>query len=338
MVDNPALDEAKHAIERIQHFDVNRLPRIAELGERFAFDEAVQPAQEVVELFRKVPADALTELPQRQLNELKDHANSVYSLFDEIANFDNTQAEAMNARTNILNQVKAAYQQKFPILMPYISYGVARTVDFARLESDGRAVLQDIKDKTNGALEEIEKSKAAASDVLAEIKKSAAEHGVTQQAIFFERESTAHDELANTWRGYTRNWAIAIIGYGILSFFLHKIPVIRPTTVAETIAFVASKLLIFAILSYMLILSARNFLSHKHNAVVNKHRQNALMTFNALVAAGGTKEAQDIILGYASACIFSPQDTGYTKHGGPSSSQMPNFVELIPKTNVKLDG
>ncbi len=34
-------------------------------------------------------------------------------------------------------------------------------------------------------------------------------------------------------------------------------------------------------------------------------------------------ESQDIILSHASSCIFSPQDTGYTKHGGANRSQMP---------------
>ncbi|MBV1903702.1 MAG: hypothetical protein KUG58_08710, partial [Marinosulfonomonas sp.] len=125
---------------------------------------------------------------------------------------------------------------------------------------------------------------------------------------------------------------------GVVSFFLHKIPWIAPSGTPEAIIFVASKVLIFAVLTYMLILSARNFLSHKHNAVVNKHRQNALMTFNALVKAGQGKETQDIVLSHASSCIFSPQDTGYTKHGGSNSAQMPNVVDLIPKTTVRVDG
>jgi hypothetical protein len=93
-----------------------------------------------------------------------------------------------------------------------------------------------------------------------------------------------------------------------------------------------SKILIFAVLAYMLLLCARNFLSHKHNAIVNKHRQNALLTFNALVAAAGTEERRDVILTYAAACIFSPQDTGYTKAGAGPQSEMPlNIIQALPK-------
>ena len=87
----------------------------------------------------------------------------------------------------------------------------------------------------------------------------------------------------------------------------------------------------------MLILSAKNFLSHQHNAIVNKHRQNALMTFNALVTAGISKESKDIVLMHAAACIFAPQETGYAKsEGGASASK--TLVEMMPKTLKSGDG
>ena len=47
----------------------------------------------------------------------------------------------------------------------------------------------------------------------------------------------------------------------------------------------ASKVLFFGMVVYALYFSAKNFLSHKHNQVVNTHRQNALMTFQVLVDA-----------------------------------------------------
>ena len=72
----------------------------------------------------------------------------------------------------------------------------------------------------------------------------------------------------------------------------------------------------FAILDYLVLFCARNFLSHKHNTIVNKHRQNALVTFNVLGEAAGKDENRDVILTYVAARIFSPQDTGHIKQGG----------------------
>ena len=82
----------------------------------------------------------------------------------------------------------------------------------------------------------------------------------------------------------------------------------------------------------MLFLCARNFLSHKHNAIVNKHRQNALLTFNALVDAAKSEDRRDVVLTYAASCIFSPQDTGYAKSSGGVSAEAPlNLIQAMPR-------
>ncbi|MBL4730995.1 MAG: hypothetical protein JKY82_00070 [Rhizobiaceae bacterium] len=338
MADETILVESRSSIERIQKFDVSELPRENDLGTSFHFKDAVPHAQRLIELFQKIPLDALNEFPDQQLNVLKQQADSTFSLFEQIAQFDVKQQNAASVQQSIINKIEGSYQAIFNQLMPFISYGVARTVDFSRLEIEGRAALQNIRDKTDEIFEEIDQSKIEAAGILDEIKRTAAEQGVSQQASYFAEESKEHTALADEWKTTTRNWAIGIIVYGFVSFFFHKIPWIAPTGISESIIFIASKILIFAILSYMLILSARNFLSHKHNAVVNKHRQNALMTFNALVSASAGGETQDIILTHASSCIFSPQDTGYTKHGGANNSQMPNIIEMLPKTSIRADG
>lgn len=337
MAENTPLSAAQASLERMQNFDTSQLER-DELGKSFNFRSAIEPADRLKGLFQKVPLGSLNEFPDQQLDKIQKQADSVFNLLEQVEGFDETQANATEARNGIIQSIKDVYQNAFNTLMPFISYGVARTVDFQTLESDGRAVLQSIKDQTDGALKEIDESKSEASNVLDEIKRTAAEQGVSQQAHYFSEEATHHDTEASKWKTTTQRWAAALIIYGIVSFFLHKIPVIAPSGVPEAIIFVASKILIFAVLTYMLILSARNFLSHKHNAVVNKHRQNALMTFNALVNAGQGKETQDIVLSHASACIFTAQDTGYTKHGGSNSGQMPNIIDMIPKATVRMDG
>ena len=334
--DDTPLSNARASLERIQTFDTNTLKR-DELGQSFNFQDAVAPAERLIGIFKKVPGDSLSELPDQLLGQIQKQADAVFNLFDQVHTFDETLPEATNARSTIIKNISDNYQKTFSVLMPFISYGVARTVDFQRLETDGRAALQAIKDQTTTVLEELENSKSEASDALDEIKRTAAERGVSQEAYHFATEADEHATKADEWKATTQYWAIGLLAYGVGSFFLHKIPWIAPDGIEEAIIFVASKVLIFAVLTYMLILSARNFLSHKHNAVVNKHRQNALMTFNALVAASKSGQTQDIVLSHAASCIFSPQDTGYTKHGGANSAQMPNAVDLIPKTTVRVD-
>jgi hypothetical protein len=78
------------------------------------------------------------------------------------------------------------------------------------------------------------------------------------------------------------------------------------------------KQLLFTVISCMLLLSAGDCLSHTHNSIVNKHRHNVLMNFEALTAAAKGGPAKDIVLTDAVACIVAPQEPGYAKS---SSSQ-----------------
>ena len=77
-----------------------------------------------------------------------------------------------------------------------------------------------------------------------------------------------------------------------------------PNNTYETAQLITSKLLIFAVLTYLLILSAKNYLNNKHNSVVNKHRQNSLMTYKAMVDATDDPGSRGAILIQAASCIF----------------------------------
>lgn len=92
-----------------------------------------------------------------------------------------------------------------------------------------------------------------------------------------------------------------------------------------------SKVLTFGVLSFLTYLFAKNFLNHKHNAIVNKHRQNALATYRALVEAAGSPNVADVVLTHASACIFSPQSTGYAGGKTVDGATAKSVVELFGK-------
>ncbi|MEM9781686.1 MAG: hypothetical protein AAF899_04340 [Pseudomonadota bacterium] len=227
-------------------------------------------------------------------------------------------------KENIVNQ----YQTLFDFLHPFISYSASRITDFQSLEAEGRAAVQAIADQTQSLKAQLEKDRQEAERILQEVRAIAAEQGVSQQAIYYGKESEHHEERAEKWRITTLWWASGVIGFAFISLFLHKIPFLSPSNAFDAYQLIASKILIFITLSYMVILSARNFLSHRHNAVINKHRQNALVTFKALVDAGGVKESRDIVLKSLASSVFSPQDTGYVKVASGPASSTSAIVEL----------
>ena len=333
-----ATEDAKKSLSRIQDFDVESLIREEELGTSLNFRNVVPHAVRLIELYKGLSREAVDDLPDSFAEQIRSQADADFNRFQEILEFETTVGNPNEVRDQLIQQIQNAYDATFSTLHPLISYGSSVTLDVQRMENEARAMIQSVQDHTEGIVKELSDTRDQAQGILDDIRKVAAEQGVSQQAIHFKEESESHAEQSEHWRKRTIKLALGLGGYALLTFFLHKIPWIQPETTIQTIQLVASKILVFVVISYMLFLSARNFMSHKHNAIVNKHRQNALATFQALVDAAHEEANQDVILTHASACIFSPQDTGYSKSGSSSSASDQSVVGLLPKTMVKLDG
>ncbi len=158
---------------------------------------------------------------------------------------------------------------------------------------------------------------------------------MTKQAAHFNAEFEHHTTEANRWQGYAVKLAIGLGVFAVISLFLHKVPFLKPETMYDAVQLSISKILIFSVMAYMLFLSAKNFLNHKHNAIVNKHRQNALMTHSALVEASGDEGVRDAVLLQAASCIFSAQSTGYTTGGENESVNQKSMVEILSRPVVQ---
>lgn len=324
-------EEAIESLERVQKFEVEQLPRKADLGTGLNFQKAVGPARTLIELYNQLPASALSFMPENFQQQVKQQADADFQKLNQPLEFDpSTEANPAQVRDNYVNAIAAAYQPAFTKLHPFIAYGVSRVADFQRLETDARAAVQAARDDAAKLIGQLEESKGEAAQILEEVRRVAAEQGVSQQAIFFKDESAGHQTLADAWESRTM-WAAGGLGlYAIASLFIHKIPLLIPKTPYDAFQLLSSNVLIFGVLSYLFFLADNNFLSHKHNSIVNKHRQNALMTFKALADAAGSEESRDVVLTHAASSIFSPQDTGYTKSGSPNGVGR-SLIEIMPK-------
>jgi hypothetical protein len=210
--------------------------------------------------------------------------------------------------------LKDAYAPAFEQLHSFISYSVRRSTDFGRLEREARALIQTVNDRMEEIQNSLEAKQQEAESVLETVRKVAEEQGVSQQAIYFKNESDMHEGLSRCWLWTTIGLTILLVAYAVLTLFLHKW--ITPTNVYETAQLAVSKVLIFVTISFFLILSSRTYLAHRHNLIVNRHRQNALSTYQAIVKAAGKEANRDVILAKAADCIFTAQPTAFSKFEG----------------------
>lgn len=335
MATQSILESTREALERVQQFDVTTLSREDDLGKQMNFSEAVAPSQALVNIYKRIPLTALEDFSDGQLNTITKQAQADYNVFKQILEFNATTPDASATRSNVINALKVRRDPLFDQLWQFVAYGVARITDTTLLETEARATIQSIRDQSEKLTEQLHTAKDGADKALSEIRAVAAEQGVSQQASYFKAEAEDQEKLASVWLTYTYRFAGAVGAFAVLSLFLHKIEWLRPDSNAEMFQLVSSKLLIFAVLGYLLLMAARNYITHKHNAVINRHRQNALLTYRALVEASANPGTEDIVLAHAASCIFAPQETGFSHGKGESPSGSKSVLELMTKSASK---
>lgn len=328
--EDTARQEATTSLERVQQFDAESLPREVDLGTRLNFKDAVEPARRLIDLHQRLAVAALQDFPAERLRQVKDIANESFNYFNQILTFNPDQGNPQAVKQQLIQQLTNAYPNAFNVLHPLIAYSLHRSADFQRLDREARSTLQGVQDKAGQLSGKLEEQLKDAQRIVEEVRKVAAETGVSQQASYFKAEADGHESAAEQWRSRTvkLSWLLGV--YGLASFAFAKIPFIAPADTYQSIQLGVSKVLVFAVLSFMLYLSARSFLSHKHNAVVNRHRQNALLTYRALADAAAADQNREVILTHAAACIFSPQPTGYSNDGG-DAAKVSSVVEVFGK-------
>jgi hypothetical protein len=335
MTTESLLKQCVDSLTRVQTFDASMLSREDDLGKQMSFAEAVKPAEAIISLYKRIPLSSLQDFADNQLNAIHNQTNTDFNVFKQILDFNAAEGDAVGKRSRILESLQLRRDQLFEQVWQYVAYGVARTTDTSILENQARATIQTIKDQAERLTEQLNQAKADADTALAAIRAVAFEQGVSQQAHYFKEESQVQDDLADKWLVHTYRFAMAVGGFAVLSLVLHKLPWIRPENATEAVQVITSKILIFTVLGFLLVLAAKNYANHKHNSVVNKHRQNALLTYQALVAASAEDGTEDIVLAHAAACIFSPQETGFSQGRGEGSSGPKSVLELFTKSASK---
>ena len=204
-------DEARKSLVRMQTFDVRELPREGELGAHYNFREAVEPAERLVSLYKRLPKFVLDDLHASQLQQLKDLANQDFTRLDEILKFGATQQNALQLRENCITNMRNAYQGAFAVLHPFVAYSLSKTADFQRLESEARSTLQAVRDQATSVTDSLQAQKEQQAErILEDVRKVAAEAGVSQQAFHFKESADSHESQAADWQRRTVKVAVGL--------------------------------------------------------------------------------------------------------------------------------
>ena len=150
------------------------------------------------------------------------------------------------------------------------------------------------------------------------IKNARVQSGVAQQSDFFGEEAKKHEKAAVAWGLGVLTSAVAFIVFALVAW--HRGPDDVENGLDLALA-LANRTLPFVALGFGVFFCARNYMAHRHNAVINRHREKALETYPKL--AGADSKSREIVLAYAARCIYAPQDSGFARRGESESRNIP---------------
>lgn len=333
------------------------------LGSELSFDVVLPQVIEIVSAVRGLQKTNLDRIPYGILSGLLGGFQQISQLFQQILNFSPSQhGSPVQVRDSYVMGLEDQWNGLFPqvrmilgsqdddVANNQIEALTAQVRTAVQLSSDAVESLRSKQQEVDHMLTKFLDEKREAFDkegteklalidhALNEVRNAAVEAGVSQTSKYFHDEAVEHRKTSYAWLGAA---VISILLLVLFSLFgtslLTYLGNPEPPAGAENlvhIRYLAQKGMVVFCLIFALVLSARNYGASRHNYVVNKHRNNALSSFQAFTASAADDQTKSAVLIQATQSIFSPQASGYVKTDGDNSPQTP-VIEILRSVGGK---
>lgn len=296
-----------------------------DLGKRFSFESSVPFFEMILDFFRRFSTVDLSFLSAAKLNEVRDACVEIRSGFADIRTVDLANASnPADIRDQLIQKLDQSFSENLLLLGSIL---VTVPPDNLDLREDQQTVKQtvaeirDIKARTDASVEQIQ---SKMDEALASVQKAAARAGVTPNAVHFDEEANKHERTSKNWY-----WGTVCLAAGAflltLGAFLHAVYVRVPAE--QVIQIAIAKITALAVVYSSMIWAAKIYRSERHNWIVNRHRCNALRTFETFVSATNDEHTKNAVLLQATESIFGHQPSGFSDKSHDSGS--PKILEVF---------
>lgn len=316
-----AINAANDAIEFVKNIDPNSLIRRDELGE-LNFSPIQEDMKAFQRIYQLIRTSSLGMFPNSYIGMILDKKNQAYEIIERIRQFNLSIGNAVQLHGEIINQVKSLIEQTSEQFAQMIGYSYAVANESSSIEQQVQTLKKEMQSEVISAKQfsqEIE-------SILGRARELSAEQGISRESKHFKEFADHHDKKANQWLLSSILMSIFTIICAIVVTFTYKIPALSPKNNFESAQLISGKLIIMSLLVYIVVNFFRNYVSHRHNSIINRHRQNSLLTYHSFVDASPSNESREIILNHAASSVFSPQDTGLLRNNNISPE---NYISPI---------
>ena len=320
------------------------LKRIDLSARRLSF-EIVHPdllaAYEMLQEILTSPRESLIGLSKDNIQQISSCLQRLLGRFQEIHDFDaqNSREEHKEALQEIVSFCDEVKQQ----LGLAVAYLKSREAE--QLETQVKAAVADtvtdavekfnaetdgLQEQSNQAEQNEAKRQEDFNQLKSQLEDLLAEESVSKHEKVFEEQANKHQQASFRWLISTVGLSV---GFGIVFYLLFNALKLGGTEWVGVLQNIFTKGFLLSLIYLVLNRSIKNYTAEKHLEVVNRHRQNALRTFNAFVSsAGENQETRDAVLLAATSAIFDANQSGYlaTKiRGSESVNPIPQVIKAV---------
>jgi len=318
------IDQQQNEIQKIEDLleellerEPDELTRESELGTELSFSKGVELLETLYELLNLMDNSDLEKLPIENLGKIRQHLDRLNDRVESIETFNPDQQNPAQTRDNILSHIDDSYQTLLEHTSPILSLSAHQEEEIERLRND-----------LNLQLEEVREYRDEMENILNSAREASGKIGVSRHSNIFQDEALKHKKLSYRWAIATGGAAIITLSIAYLFTFVLTTGSANNLNIMlrESIG----KLAILSVSFYLLVWCSRNYFASRHNYIVNRHRQNALNTFETFVNASEDPSTKDAVLVEATESIFSFRNSGYKKESeDASSSRVQEVVRMV---------
>lgn len=308
-----------------------KVSRMDDLGRELNFEDAVPGALMLSSLAERLLRLPVAELPYRAIEQGMIAFNTALTAIKNIQQFKPSAhpTDMLERRNLLLRQFEDAQQKFYQQVAPFAAIALAwadADAPITAITDEGRRVIVDVQSQAAA----LEVKQRELDDVLRLAKEATQKVGAAQFASHFRDEADSAGNAGMKWL-----WAtIGASAFTLTAVVLNIVYTVQhpAASTAQAISLAIAKLLGFSVLFGATIWCARIYRANRHNMIVNRHRQNALSSFEAFAAATSDPETKNAVLLQATQSIFAPQSSGFVESDAEAALN-PQIIEVFRGLN-----
>lgn len=311
------LDKLKSDLITISQYNENDIYRTNDLGTEFNFlvlSDSVKLLKKVVDRFLNSDLDFLSS------KKVENIQNILFELFDHlllIKEFKASMPSGVNPnsrRVQLIENLNNIITRFIEFVVPYLGISIDQNEYLKNIESNIKVKVNEINILTEESKKLLDAQRSAVSS-----------SGIEKYSDLFFKEYSIYSNWAKYWLIAACVILAILVCFGIYLLAFSKIP----TNTNEFVFLSIGRVIIIISLFYALNVCNKNIKANRHNAILNKHRHSALLTFQTFTESIENDVAtKNAILMEATRTIFGIQATGFNDNDSESENPI-KIIEVL---------